>query len=99
MRGRAGSAACLFAMLAIASCTSADGLVPPADIGSGPSPGFGQMAPQATAPQPEAQSVAAARPAPSASASPAPRTALPSASPASGQVAAQPAPPAFAGPQ
>jgi hypothetical protein len=99
MRGRAGSAACLFAMLAIASCTSADGLVPPADIGPGPSPGFSQMAPQAAAPQPEAQSVAAARPAPSASASPALRTTLPSASPAGAQVATQSALPAFAGPE
>jgi hypothetical protein len=51
MTGRTRSAACLLAMLAIASCT-ADGMMPPAEIGgsqqtAAPAPGTLMMAPQA----------------------------------------------------
>jgi hypothetical protein len=97
MRGRARSAACLVAVLAIASCTSADGVVPPADIGTGPSPAFNQMAPQAAGSQAGPASVAASQAQPAQSASATSSAATPSASPASAQAAAQSAPPAFAG--
>ena len=86
-------------MLAIASCTSADGLVPPADIGAGSSPGFNQAMDAATAAQPAAQSAGGAASQPAQSASAAPATAAPPASPANARAAAQSAAPAFAGPE
>jgi hypothetical protein len=80
-------------MLAIASCTSADGLMPPADVGSSQQgmPALGPTAPQPDSPQQDAQAMAAVPAAPAAAA------------PAgSAQTAAAPAPakpPAFAGPE
>src|SRR6185369_4481817 len=51
-----------FAMLAVASCTSADGLMPPADIGTSQQamPALSPMAPQPASPQADPQAVAAA---------------------------------------
>jgi hypothetical protein len=78
-------------MFALASCTSAEGLMPPADVGSSQQamPELSPMAPQPAASQPDAQALAAA-PAPA----PQPATAAGSAA------APAPAkPPAFAGPE
>ena len=79
-------------MLALASCTSAEGLIPPADVGSGQQamPALSPMAPQPAASQPDAQALAAA-----------PEPALaPQPTAVAGNAAQPPAkPPAFAGPE
>lgn len=91
MRGHAQRAALLVAMLAFASCTSVDGLLPPADVGSSQQamPALSPMPPQASAPQPDTQAVAAA-------AAPMPQ---PAAVAGSEAAAASARPPAFAGPE
>ena len=73
-------------MLALASCTSAEGLIPPADVGSGQQamPALSPMAPQPAASQPDAQALAAA---------PEPQSTAVAGSPAATK------PPAFAGPE
>jgi hypothetical protein len=96
MKGHARSAACLLATLAIASCTSAEGLIPPADVGAGSSPAFSQMAPQPAASPPPAPTFAAPAPEPTAAASAQRQTGAPAATPASAEAPGR-VTPAFAG--
>jgi hypothetical protein len=82
-------------MLAIASCTSADGLMPPADVGTSQQamPPLSPMAPEPASAQPEAQAASAAMPAAPAA------TAVSAAGATTAAASAPAAAPAFAGPE